>query len=64
MRLHVSSLAGGGLAFTFGPIIDNLTTAGHGAVVVAIGVGNYQFIVLGCIVIVVVANAGGVFAVR
>lgn len=53
----------GVLAFVFGPIIDNLTTAMvMGAVVVAIGVGNYQFIVLGCIVIVVAANAGGVFS--
>lgn len=53
----------GGLAFIFGPIIDNLTTAMvMGAVVVAVGVGNYQFIVLGCIVIVVAANAGGVFS--
>jgi Na+/H+ antiporter NhaD/arsenite permease-like protein len=53
----------GGLAFVFGPIIDNLTTAMvMGAVVVAVGVGNYQFIVLGCIIIVVAANAGGVFS--
>lgn len=53
----------GGLSFIFGPIIDNLTTAlVMGAVVVAIGVGNYQFIVLGCIIIVVAANAGGVFS--
>ena len=53
----------GGLAFVFGPIIDNLTTAlVMGAVVVAVGVGNYQFIVLGCIVIVIAANAGGVFS--
>jgi Na+/H+ antiporter NhaD/arsenite permease-like protein len=53
----------GGLAFVFGPIIDNLTTAlVMGAVVVAVGVGNYQFIVLGCIVIVVAANAGGVIS--
>lgn len=53
----------GGLAFVFGPIIDNLTTAlVMGAVVVAVGVGNYRFIVLGCIVIVVAANAGGVFS--
>jgi Na+/H+ antiporter NhaD and related arsenite permeases len=53
----------GGLSFIFGPIIDNLTTAMvMGAVVVAIGVGNYQFIVLGCIVIVIAANAGGVFS--
>jgi Na+/H+ antiporter NhaD/arsenite permease-like protein len=53
----------GGLAFIFGPIIDNLTTAMvMGAVVVAVGVGNYRFIVLGCIIIVVAANAGGVFS--
>jgi len=53
----------GGLAFVFGPIIDNLTTAlVMGAVVVTVGVGNYQFIVMGCIVIVVAANAGGVFS--
>ncbi|MDQ8727343.1 sodium:proton antiporter NhaD [Bradyrhizobium sp. LHD-71] len=53
----------GALAFIFGPIIDNLTTAlVMGAVVVAVGVGHYQFIVLGCIIIVVAANAGGVFS--
>jgi len=53
----------GGLAFVFGPIIDNLTTAlVMGAVVVAVGVGNYQFLVLGCIITVVAANAGGVFS--
>jgi len=53
----------GGLAFIFGPIIDNLTTAlVMGAVVVAIGAGNYHFIVMGCIIIVVAANAGGVFS--
>ena len=53
----------GGLAFVFGPIIDNLTTAlVMGAAVVAIGVGSYQFIVMGCIIIVVAANAGGVFS--
>jgi Na+/H+ antiporter NhaD/arsenite permease-like protein len=53
----------GALSFVFGPIIDNLTTAlVMGAVVVAVGVGNYKFIVLGCIIIVVAANAGGVFS--
>jgi Na+/H+ antiporter NhaD/arsenite permease-like protein len=53
----------GGLSFLFGPIIDNLTTAlVMGAVVVAIGVGSYQFIVMGCIIIVVAANAGGVIS--
>lgn len=53
----------GCLAFFGCPIIDNLTTAlVMGAVVVAVGVGNYQFIVLGCIIIVVAANAGGVYS--
>jgi len=53
----------GGLSFVFGPLIDNLTTAlVMGAVVVAVGVGNYQFIVLGCVIIVIAANAGGVFS--
>jgi Na+/H+ antiporter NhaD/arsenite permease-like protein len=53
----------GGLSFAFGPIIDNLTTAlVMGAVVVAIGITNYQFIVMGCIIIVVAANAGGVIS--
>ena len=53
----------GCFAFFFCPIIDNLTTAlVMGAVVVAIGVGNYRFIVLGCIILVVAANAGGVFS--
>jgi len=53
----------GGFAFFFCPIIDNLTTAlVMGAVVVAVGVGNYRFIVLGCVILVVAANAGGVFS--
>jgi len=53
----------GGLAFFGCPIIDNLTTAlVMGAVVVAVGVGNYRFIVMGCIIIVVAANAGGVYS--
>ena len=53
----------GGLAFIFGPIIDNLTTAlVMGAVVVAVGANSYQFIVMGCIIIVVAANAGGVIS--
>ena len=53
----------GGLAFVFGPIIDNLTTAlVMGAVVVAVGANSYQFIVMGCIIIVVAANAGGVIS--
>jgi Na+/H+ antiporter NhaD/arsenite permease-like protein len=51
------------LAFVFGPLIDNLTTAlMMGAVVMTVGVGNSRFIVLSCINIVVAANAGGVFS--
>ena len=53
----------GGLAFVFGPVIDNLTTAlVMGAVVMAVGAGNSRFIVLACINVVVAANAGGVFS--
>jgi len=53
----------GGLAFVFGPVIDNLTTAlVMGAVVMAIGAGNAAFIALACVNIVVAANAGGVFS--
>lgn len=53
----------GCIAFFGCPIIDNLTTAlVMGAVVVAVGVGNYRFIVMGCIMIVVAANAGGVYS--
>jgi len=53
----------GALAFLCCPFIDNLTTAlVMGAVVVAVGVGNYRFIVMGCIIIVVAANAGGVYS--
>lgn len=53
----------GGIAFFGCPIIDNLTTAlVMGAVVISVGVGNYQFIVMGCIIVVVAANAGGVYS--
>ncbi len=53
----------GALAFFMSPIIDNLTTALlMGAVVMAVGVGNRKFITLGCINIVVAANAGGAFS--
>jgi Na+/H+ antiporter NhaD/arsenite permease-like protein len=44
-------------------VIDNLTAAlMMGAVVITVGAGNPQFIVLGCINVVVAANAGGVFS--
>ncbi len=51
------------LAFFISPVADNLTTAlVMGAVVTAIGAGNGRFIVLGCINVVVAANAGGAFS--
>ncbi len=51
------------LAFFMSPVIDNLTTALlMGAVVMAVGVGNRKFITLGCINVVVAANAGGSFS--
>ena len=51
------------LAFFISPVADNLTTAlVTGAVVMAIGTGNGRFIALGCINVVVAANAGGAFS--
>jgi len=53
----------GGLAFFISPVADNLTTALlMSAVVLAVGGGNSKFILLGCINIVVAANAGGAFS--
>ncbi len=51
------------LAFFISPIADNLTTAlVMAAVVMTIGAGNRKFIVVGCINIVIAANAGGAFS--
>ncbi|MGZ8375255.1 MAG: sodium:proton antiporter NhaD [Nitrospira sp.] len=51
------------LAFFISPVADNLTTAlVMGAVVMAIGAANRRFIALGCINVVVAANAGGAFS--
>ena len=51
------------LSFFLSPVIDNLTTAlVMCAVVMAIGQGNTRFIGIGCINIVVAANAGGAFS--
>ena len=51
------------ISFFLSPIIDNLTTAlVMGAVVLAVGQNNARFISLGCINIVVAANAGGAFS--
>ncbi len=53
----------GFLAFFLSPIIDNLTTAlVMCAVLLAVGKNNPRFISLGCINIVVAANAGGAFS--
>jgi len=51
------------LAFFISPIADNLTTALlMCAVVMAVGADNRRFVTLGCINIVVAANAGGAFS--
>jgi len=51
------------LAFLISPVADNLTTALlMGTVIVAVGGSNRRFIGLGCINIVVGANAGGAFS--
>ncbi len=53
----------GVLAFFISPIADNLTTALlMCAVVMAVGAGNLKFVSLGCINVVVAANAGGAFS--
>lgn len=51
------------LAFFISPVADNLTTALLMAtVIIAVGRGNQTFVVIGCINIVVAANAGGAFS--
>lgn len=53
----------GVLAFFLSPVADNLTTAlVMGTVVMAIGAGSRRFIAVGCINVVVAANAGGAFS--
>ena len=53
----------GALAFVISPVADNLTTALlMGAVVMAVGGSNKKFVLLGCINLVVAANAGGAFS--
>jgi len=55
--------ATGGLAFVISPFADNLTTAlVMCAVVIALGRETRRFVALGCINIVVAANAGGAFS--
>ena len=51
------------ISFCMSPLADNLTTALlMAAVVVSLGGANTRFVVLGCINVVVAANAGGVFS--
>ena len=53
----------GVLAFFLSGVLDNLTTSlVMGAVVMAIGSGNARFVAIGCVSIVVAANAGGAFS--
>lgn len=52
----------GALSFVLSGVLDNLTTAlVMGAVVMALGSNSPRFVALGCISIVVAANAGGAF---
>lgn len=51
------------LAFFISPVADNLTTALlMCAVVMTVGGDNHRFITIGCINIVIAANAGGAFS--
>lgn len=51
------------LAFLFAGVLDNLTTALiMGTVVIAIGGGAPRFVIVGCVSVVVAANAGGAFS--
>ena len=53
----------GVIAFFLSPIADNLTTSLlMGAVVLSVGGGNPRFVGIGCVNIVVAANAGGAFS--
>ena len=53
----------GGLAFCLAGLLDNLTTAlVMGAVVIAIGKDSPKFVAIGCVSVVVAANAGGAFS--
>ena len=53
----------GVLAFVLSGVLDNLTTAlVMGAVVLALGRDNPRFVAIGCVSVVVAANAGGAFS--
>ena len=64
-RLSLRKLfwATGVLSFVLSPVADNLTTALLMAtVVMAVGGSNRRFVVIGCVNVVVAANAGGAFS--
>ena len=53
----------GGIAFCLSPVADNLTTALlMGAVLLSVGASSPRFVAVGCVNIVVAANAGGAFS--
>jgi len=53
----------GAIAFVMSPIADNLTTALLMAtIVMAVGGSSRRFVVVGCVNVVVAANAGGAFS--
>ena len=53
----------GAMAFVLSPLLDNLTTSlVMCAVLMAVAAGNARFVAMGCINIVVAANAGGAFS--
>lgn len=53
----------GGIAFFLSPVVDNLTTAlVMCAVLLAVGRDSPKFISIGCVNVVVAANAGGAFS--
>ncbi len=53
----------GGLSFCLAGLLDNLTTAlVMGTVVVALGKSSPKFVAIGCVSVVVAANAGGAFS--
>jgi NhaD family Na+/H+ antiporter len=53
----------GWLAFFISPVADNLTTALlMCAVLLSVGLGNPRFVGIGCVNIVIAANAGGAFS--
>ncbi|MCG8429475.1 MAG: sodium:proton antiporter NhaD [Chromatiales bacterium] len=53
----------GAASFVLSPLLDNLSTALlFGAMIIAIGGKNHQFVGLGCLNVLIASNAGGVFS--